>query len=396
MNNPYIEKLLNVHANKRNKEICIEYIRFKQSQGVSNSRLARITSFLCQLLRNFDFNFSSMSVEQLEDIVIWINSQNWKEWTKYTNLRILKNFVRFLNERYGLSLPVDRIKVKEPKNSLMPEYLITEEEFVKLMNATDDLQFKTLLGILYESGARIGEILNLKIQNVEFNDYGAKLYIKGKTGQRVVPIVWFANMLRQYIEAHPFKHDPEAPVWYCYKNGKFEALSYNAFRIKLKRLCKKAGINKRIYPHLFRHSRLTELAKQLPEQTLKLLAGWAADSKMAKTYIHLSCRDVEESLLARVYGIKVNDENSKEERLKICPKCKEANPYFAKYCMRCQTPLDEKELRRLVLSEEKIKEIVDWAEVFLLFFKILEKKYPELWNDFRATLKKAGKEYLIS
>ena len=327
----------NSNFNENSKRICLEYIRFKQSQGLSYHRLIRIADFICHLLSNFNFDLSKISVKELEDIAIWINTHpEWKDWTKYTYLRIFKNFVRFLNEKYGLNLPADKIKVKAPKNSLMPEYLITEEEFVKLMNATDDLQFKTLLGLLYESGARIGEILSLKIQNVEFNDYGAKLYIKGKTGQRVVPIVWFSNMLRQHIEAHPFKHDPEAPLWYCYKNGKFEALSYDAFRVKLKRLCKKAGINKRIYPHLFRHSRLTELAKQLPEQTLKLLAGWAADSKMAKTYIHLSCKDIEESLLARVYGIKVNDENSKEEKLKVCPKCKEANPHFAKYCMRAR------------------------------------------------------------
>ncbi len=86
--------------------------------------------------------------------------------------------------------------------------------------------------------------------------------------------------------------------------------------MRLKNLCKRVGIRKRIYAHLFRHSRLTELAKELPEQVLKKIAGWVPDSDMAQVYLHLSQRDVEESLLSRVYGIKVNGED-KEEKLRI-------------------------------------------------------------------------------
>lgn len=197
---------------------------------------------------------------------------------------------------------------------MIPEYLITEEEFNKLINAIDDIQDRLLIGILYESGCRIGEILNLQIKNVSFNNYGARLVVKGKTGQRVVPIVWYANLLRQFIESHLFKDNPEAPLFY-YKNreGRLLALSYSVFRMRLKRLCEKTGIRKRIHPHLFRHTRLTELAKELPEQILKQIAGWVPDSKMAQTYLHLSLKDVEESLLTKVYGIKNNRERKERE-----------------------------------------------------------------------------------
>ena len=47
----------------------------------------------------------------------------------------------------------------------------------------------------------------------------------------------------------------------------------------------RAGINKRIHAHLFRHTRMTELAKTLPEQTLKQLAGWSGSSKMAEVLV---------------------------------------------------------------------------------------------------------------
>jgi len=134
-------------------------------------------------------------------------------------------------------------KISKPKNAMMPEYLITEEEFNKLINATDDVQDRLLIGLLYESGCRIGEILSLQIKNVSFNNYGARLTVKGKIGQRVVPIVWYANLLRQFVESHPFKDNPEAPLFY-YKNrdDKVLAMPYSVFRMRLKRLCEKTGI----------------------------------------------------------------------------------------------------------------------------------------------------------
>jgi len=278
---------------------------------------------------------------------------------------------------------------------MMPEYLITEEEFNKLINATDDIQDRLLIGLLYESGCRIGEILSLQIKNVSFNNYGARLIVKGKTGQRVVPIVWYANLLRQFIESHPFKNNPDAPLFY-YKNreGKLLALPYSVFRMRLKRLCEKTGIKKRIHPHLFRHTRLTELAKEIPEQILKQIAGWVPDSKMAQTYLHLSLRDVEESLLAKVYGIKTG-ENEKKEKFVVCPKCGELNAPNLTICWRCKTDLKESKFVEKALSEEEIKKVEEWADVLIEFFKRLEKANPELWELLSQILKEKNKEYLI-
>jgi integrase/ribosomal protein L40E len=352
--------------------------------------------FLWHLLENFDFEFSQLNQEKVEKILIWLNQEDWKDWTKYSYGRILKNFLSWLNEKYNLKLNLKNVRVQNPKNSLMPEYLITEEEFNKLFNATDDLQTRLIIGLLYESGCRIGEILSLKIQNVSFNQYGARLIVKGKTGQRVVPVVWFANLLKQFLESHPLKENPEANLFY-YVNKKQEVipLRYDTLRMRLIRLCKKVGIKKKIHPHLFRHTRLTELAKQLPEQILKQVAGWVPDSKMAQTYIHLSFRDIEESLISKVYGIKVV-ENEEKVKFKVCPKCGELNPPNLKICQRCKTPLDEKQLIENILTEEQIKEFNDWAEIFLRFFKVVEKKYPDIWRETRKILKEKGKEDLLN
>ena len=373
----YKEKLIKDSSiSEENKKLILEYLRFKEAQGLTKGRLNRIFECLKRIAKENAVDFSKLSNEDMQNILVKINNSNLSEWTKYTYLMMFKGFCKWLNKEKGLNLDVDIIKPKEPKNSLMPEYLITEEEFNKLFNGTDDLQMRVLLGLLYESGCRIGEILSLKIQNISFNQYGARLLVHGKTGQRVVPIIWFANLLRQYIESHPLKDNPEAPLWFWEdKEGNVKPIRYEQFRARLKRLCKRVGIKKRIWFHLFRHSRLTQLAKDLPEQVLKQISGWVPDSKMARVYMHLSQKDVEEKLLANVYGIKKENE---EKKVKICPKCGEVNSYMLTICQRCRTPLDSKELIEMELRE---KEFEIFISLIYELLNILKEKEPGVFTE---------------
>ena len=383
-----IERLKRNSAfNEPSKKLVLEYIQSKKAQNVTCHRLNRVLDFLWHLLSNFDYDLKMLSEDRIDEIVIWINSNpEWKDWTKYTYVGILSNFANWLNLKYKLGLTI-RIKRRTPKNSMMPEYLLTQKELERLLNGSDDPQTKLFLNLVYESGARIGEILTLKIQSVSFNAYGARLSLKGKTGQRIVPVVWYSNNLRQFIENHPLRNKPESNLWYFNEGDEVLPVSYDVMRIRLKRLCKKIGLKKNVHWHLLRHQRFTEMAKQgLGESNLRRIAGWSDDSKMVKTYVNLSNADVENSVLERMYGIKTNNEKG-EEKLRICAKCNEVNPYFCRTCQRCKTPLNEKELIENVLSEDKAREIEDWSKNIMAFLKVVEKKHPDIWEDMRGVLK---------
>ena len=108
----------------------------------------------------------------------------------------------------------------------------------------------------------------------------------------------------------------------------------------LRSLTREAGINKRIYPHLFRHTRATYLAKFLPEAVVKEIMGWVQDSKSAARYVHLSGRDVDKALL-RLYGI-VMDEDGKQKGLEAltCARCGKLNSPTSTFCKYCGMALD--------------------------------------------------------
>jgi len=154
---------------------------------------------------------------------------------------------------------------------MLPEELLTEEvkRFVKHVA---NLRDKALILTLYKSGCRIGELLSLRIRNVQFDDYGTVLIVNGKTGSRRIRIITSVPVLASWIENHSLRDDTDAPLWVNLSTrNRYHVLTYEGAKAVLKSTAKRAGLKKRIYPHLFRHSRATRLANALTEAQLKKL-----------------------------------------------------------------------------------------------------------------------------
>jgi hypothetical protein len=114
--------------------------------------------------------------------------------------------------------------------------------------------------------------------------------------------------------------DPESWLWITKYNRKsrerYSLMDGQSIRKLLEKISRKAGISKRVYPHLLRHSRATHLASFLTEAQMKEFFGWTQSSKMAATYVHLSGRDVDNALL-KIYGLKIEEARPEEAILKI-------------------------------------------------------------------------------
>jgi hypothetical protein len=109
----------------------------------------------------------------------------------------------------------------------------------------------------------------------------------------------------------------------------------------IKGVAVKAGVKKKVHPHLFRHSRATYLAKFMTEAQMKQIFGWTQSSDMAAVYVHLSGRDTDDAIL-ELNGIKTDSNEKKESvlRPRKCPRCDTINPATARFCQRCSFALD--------------------------------------------------------
>lgn len=251
----------------------------------------------------------------------------------------------------------------------------------KIIQVAQNPRDRAFAAVICEAGVRPAEIILMKIKDCVFDQYGVAIKVDGKTGERRIRLVTSAVYLSIWLDNHPHKDDIESFVWVGQNStNKGNLLSYRAASNIVKGLAEKAGVKKRIYPYLFRHSRLTQLAKDgFQNEELKIYSGWVT-GEPARFYIHLSGGDIENKIL-KINGIK-KDEETKTPKTVECPRCHmKANLPNQKFCFTCGFALYQKDLvemeERKVRMNTKMDKLMQDEEVQ----EFLKKKIVELKLD---------------
>jgi len=278
--------------------------------------------------------YKDISEDDLNDY--WDSLEGLKNSTVKLHKAIIRAFLRSINPQLAGS-----IKTKKTQNNITPDQLLTDEEIDCLIRHAPTARDKTLIACLSDSGARIGELLSTIIADATFDEHGCLLWLReGKTGARPARLIFASSYLRQWLEIHPRKENPDAPI-FCSSREPYHVISRSGLYEQLAAIGKKAGIKKKTNPHSFRHARATDLAKKLKsEQKLKAVLGWKANSQMANIYIHMSANDINAAMLEAA-GIKVPEEEEQRLRVVKCPRCKEIQDKKAAFCFKCGLPLTQ-------------------------------------------------------
>ena len=340
-------RLSNSNLSAQAKKQIGGFARIRLAKGTTRLRVVKCMWCLRRMSDWLGKDFDKATQNDLIDLVSSIDLKDYAEYTKYDFKIVLKCFYKWLK---GKDEEVPKvIKWLKPKlgnhKHKLPEELLTAEEVERLAAATTNARDRALLLVLYESGCRIGELLYLKLKNVQFDNYGGVLMVNGKTGSRRVRIIASVQVLGRWLQEHPDRNNPDAYLWPA-RLGHYQPVpfAYPTLLAMLERGRKTADIKKRVYPHLFRHSRATALASKLTEAQMKEYFGWTQGSEMAATYVHLSGRDVDSTLL-QMYSLKDKPiEREPALDFRICNRCKERNSPGQEFCGRCGNPLDEKKL----------------------------------------------------
>jgi integrase len=374
---------------KENKKDIFRFKEQLEAEGISKGRIFKYIWCLRNISGWLKKPFKQATKEDVVRVVAKIHEMKKKDGKPFSVNTIheyLVSFKRFYPFLYNLEKgkypkQVDWIKLtKKKRDQKLPEEILTEDEVKKIAEQSDNPRDRLLILLLFMTGCRASEIISLKLKHVAFDDYGAKLTVEGKTGMRVIRVVGCESELREWYNKHPFKDFPESYLFIPLGDkNRFEdkPISYTACSELVKRLSKRAGITKRIYLHLWRHSSATFYANKLTEQQLKAMFGWTADSRSASVYVHMSMRDLDDAIL-KINGI--NNERNIKPKLttKICPRCKTKNSPISKFCSNCSYILDDEILRRQADDAKNYQGTISDT------FKILERENPafiEAFND---------------
>jgi integrase/recombinase XerD len=339
------------------KDIIREFLEHLRAKRVSTGRLAKYGFTIRRLTEHLGVPIKNAGRKDIERLSIWVQEQGYSPHTIQDSLFAIKYFYKFVrsgNTDHETPFPeeVRWLKVRQKANERKEPDFFTPAEVESLIKFATRLRDKCMLSVAFERGLRPSELLLLNVGDVTFDAMGARIRIRrSKTGERTMRIIAGASIMGRYLESHPLKENPGAPLWVNEStNHMNERLSWTAWNRIMKEVAQKAGVNgKRIHHYLLRHGSATEAAKLFTDSELKILYGWTMGSRMPATYIHLSARDIDPKL-EQVYSGKPVEPARPAFSPSICPRCGEKNSPGIRFCGRCGTPLDASELAKAALE----------------------------------------------
>jgi hypothetical protein len=167
---------------------------------------------------------------------------------------------------------------------------------------------------------------------------------------------------------YPYEQDHDALVFVS-RYG--TSMNYNSITKQINEATTRAGITKHVTPHLFRHSRVTNLLQQgVHESIIKEMFWGNQDSKMLSTYGHLTDNDVDNAMLAMHGMRKANVERKDAMTAKQCPFCHTINGSIMTTCVNCGRVLsgETNDIEELTMAIEN-------HPMYQVILKRFEQKY---------------------
>jgi integrase/recombinase XerD len=291
----------------------LEFVEYMQEKDNSILWIVRCITALIYIRRQLDKPFVNCQKEDIKSLFRWMDTKNYKASTHEKFRKILKIFYKvvFGNNEFHpdsvswFSTQIGKEKKSQERDLNIAEYL-EENEVPILIDAAPTIQKKAFLACMYESGARPEEFLRLTNIDIKIDTDGAILFLRGKTGERRVRIVSFAKLLQQWLEIHPLKDNYQFPLWISQAtNYKNDPLGLRGAQKIIEEALDITNLNKHKRLYLLRHSRATHLCKHLTDAQMCVFFGWTIGTKVVRRYIHLSGKDLDNTLLSIGQGLQI-------------------------------------------------------------------------------------------
>jgi len=246
------DRITNGDMSDGNKRIARKFFRFCMAEGLCPRRMQRLVDYLLKLDALLPCDYDGLNRTHAETLWAKINAMDeFSDWTKYTFKCAIRKFYRWMGEGY---LKHIAFKNRIPKTTILPQDLLSPEEIEAIIGNASNLEMRAIYSILYETGARINEVLSLKPGDIMFDDFGTLMTLRDKKTKttRIVRVVEITDFLRDFTGRLP-------------KDEKIFRKSYNTYFHRHIITLEKSGITKHVKFHLFRHTRASYLGRFLPE-----------------------------------------------------------------------------------------------------------------------------------
>ena len=281
------------------------YLRFEKNASENTieayvSDLQKLQDFAEQNLINI--TPITISYEHLQEFLYQVSKNNYSERTQARWISSIKGFFSFLLED-ELCEDNPSALLEMPKLGLYLPDTLSLEEIEKLISATEEntdlaKRNRCMIEVLYGCGLRVSELTELQISNINFKENYLKIQGKGDK-VRFVPLAdYTADFIKNYINniRNKQKINPKYSD-ILFLNSRGVQISRQMVFLIIKEIVRKAGIQKNISPHTFRHSFATHLLQNGAD--LRFIQEMLGHSSITTTeiYTHLNTEELHETIL---------------------------------------------------------------------------------------------------
>jgi integrase/recombinase XerD len=222
-------------------------------------------------------------------------------WSVKTYLRSINGFLAYAKaEAEKVGEKVDA-KAQIPKTPRALVDVLSREELQSLEDKAPTERDKLIIRILADTGLRVGELCGLRVNDLIKMDRRPYLKVWGKgSRERLVPLPRLQERLQKYVQRSRPQDSHSDRVFLSLRRrpgGGYEPLTPSGVGQLLDTAAERAGITKRVYPHLLRHSFATwQLQRGTSTIALKDVLGHSSLAMIANVYSHLSPQDAYEAI----------------------------------------------------------------------------------------------------
>lgn len=352
------QEVANGEIAESDSEAIQSFIRNKRGSK-AQSTLKNYLTYLRTIPKRSDIPLTEMTVKDIENLLNSLRDGSHPE-VKDDGIGV-SNYQKTLRVFYryhdDLGIVPEDIEIdQQPGRNLNADALLFRRDVDAMLRACRNLRNRALITLMLATGQRLDAVRTLRLKHLQSDGRTMEIQLneeegalKGANGTR--PLLWSKHYVRDWYENHPHRDNPEAALFCPFPDRvgqnepaseEGEPLQGQTIRDIINRIADRAGLEKNVYPHLFRHTAITRMVlEEIHPQNIKRMVGWTGDSDQFETYVSLA-DDMNNDALREAHGLPTSDEGIPvigRPTLERCPECNDELPEGSETCLSCNQPL---------------------------------------------------------
>ena len=246
------------------KEFCkiyliSEFLNYIRNKNYSENTIISYINDLYYFHEFVKMDFDKVKYDDVRDYLEYLNLKKEKSTSVSRKISSLKSFYKFLYKNdYMDKKDYPLVKVTYPKKEKKLPKFLYYNDLLEIINESskdkDGVRDRLIIEMLYATGVRVSELVNIKLSDIDFNNKRIIVCGKGNKERIVYYGDYAEEVLNKYLKTHVRKNNN-----YLFLNSKGEQITDGGIRYIIDNIMKKLSIKTHVTPHVLRHTFATDM-----------------------------------------------------------------------------------------------------------------------------------------